>query len=124
MEINLETVTKGIDWLMEKVLPKATILTGVFMAIGALTYTAAILLKLKMPAETHPILTDAGKFGALFWGFLAVTTLIYEMRRGTKMRVAIHAEQIRMNPDVDNASAIPEVQKEIVKQTIEGPPQS
>lgn len=118
--MNFDVLKQAADWLMEKVLPKATILTGIFMAVGALTYTAAVALKLRMPAETHPILTEVGKYGALFWGFLAVTTLISEMRKSTKLRVAIHAEQIRMNPDVPDTSAIPQVQTEITKQIIEG----
>lgn len=118
--MNFDVVKNIGDWLIEKVLPKATIWFGIFLAIGALTLGAASLMKLKLPEAQHPILTDAGKYFAGFWVCLAIATFIAEMRKSTKLRVAIHAEEIRMNPTVDNVSAIPEVQKEINRQTIEG----
>jgi hypothetical protein len=121
MNIELDKLTKIGDWLLEK----STIFTGVFAALGCLSMLVAIALKLPyfgMPEAAHHTLDDLGKYALGFWGVLAFTSLLSQMKKNAKQAAAIAAEQIRRNPDVPDASAVPAVHKEIVKQAINGDP--
>ncbi len=119
MNLNLEQLTKALDWLLSK----GTIITGAIMALGCLA--KATTLAMQLPFFGIPDSATAALNGLGWWIFgffvsLGITSLIYNVRRAEKQRLAIAAEQIRLNPDLPDKSSVPEVQKEIASQIVEG----
>lgn len=125
MTINFDIVKDVAEWAMAKLLPKFTIFTGVFLGLGALTLAVTSAMKLPyfhLPEQSHPALMETGKYAAAFWVFLALATIVSEIRRASNLRVQIAAEQIRMNPNVPDSSSIPAVHDEIARQIVAGTP--
>jgi hypothetical protein len=118
MSFDLEKILKALEW----VLSRATVLTGAFVALGALGWVVTTVLQLPffhVLDTSHDILDKLGLRVLIFWLVLALVTVIVQLKKNAKQSASIAAEAIRLNPAIDDASVVPAVQTEIVKQLTE-----